>query len=237
MDGWWMNRLCFETSTLVFLGRQDDYRLLRKHEDYLEEKSIAAANSSKLWVMKRLLSTSLSSFTLGLLHIRSSNTHQPCLSYQIKSCAYSVVRGLEIKGGAGGGNHIEMTEARPLYHDVNVFVHVLPNKGTSLCCYLAWQTYLPPIVTQYFIHHSIPTHTTLYLFTFSVIHSFVWHVVIVKSAHIQYTETKAAERVGSSQVKDKNMREFYTTWERIQTCAYNVAVLGKTSPQVCVNAP
>lgn len=47
MQGWmdaWMDGLYLETDTP---GLPDEYTLLRKHEDNLEEKSIAAANTGK----------------------------------------------------------------------------------------------------------------------------------------------------------------------------------------------
>lgn len=46
MQGW-MDGLYLETNTPGLLGRPDEYTLLRKHEDNLEEKSIAAANTGK----------------------------------------------------------------------------------------------------------------------------------------------------------------------------------------------
>lgn len=46
MDGW-TDGLYSETNTPGLLGGPEEYTLLRKHEDNLEEKSIAAANTGK----------------------------------------------------------------------------------------------------------------------------------------------------------------------------------------------
>lgn len=42
-----MDGLYLETNTPGLLRRPDEYTLLRKHEDNLKEKSIAAANTGK----------------------------------------------------------------------------------------------------------------------------------------------------------------------------------------------
>lgn len=153
----------------TWLSRQT--RLLRKHEDNLEEKSIAAANTSKSWVMKRLLSTSLSAFTLGVLHITSSNTHHPgvlkCLSYKIKSCAQSLVGSLEIIGGTGEGKHIKLTDARSLCLQLNIFVHVLPQQGKRLVYVVITLCgeICGPTVTQSFLYTVIASILTLFCMT------------------------------------------------------------------------
>lgn len=134
-----------------------------------KRKSIAAANTSKSWVMKRLLSTSLSSFTLGVLHITSSNTHHPggmeCLSYKIKSCAQSLVGSLEIIGDTGEGKHIEWTDAGPLCLESDVFVHVPPSSNKKISSLSSWWNYMPPNSW-----HTI-SFRFIYLFNYFLIHS------------------------------------------------------------------